>query len=577
MNTKIFKKILVAGSIGCCLTAVLTACSEDDNLGEAPRLFRPVASLESSSNTIKATWDDINGATEYKLTLQRVKGTDEAGENVYEDVKSATCTGSPYTFSDLAWDEKYRVNISCASASKSSGIYTTSDVTVNYISSLTDIKLIDNAARLSWKTTGDVIKAIVAKDAEGNEKVLKVKTDSYNAGYADINGLKPETEYTFFTYKDSEIYDNSTYAGKMSGTTKESVNFDEKYGEGKWIDIRDWDLSEHADTLQTEDFWKLITEGMTVILRGEQQYKVNNNIKFNRSVTFITGSTLGGNAVFLSSGGLTCDNNATVEKIKFEDIDFISDKAMPGGGFEIGTNTEKGFGGRQVFNNNNTASTVKELIFKNCTMTGYRAIVRAQNASDAIQNITFNGCIINGVGDQGVVTTSNKAADWQNITFQDCTITNIVMLCDLRATANALTMNIKNCTFCYAPIETTSNANTPMFRFVNNAATLNIENTLFGPSMQSEGGTGDKINTYTPGTNGSIFLNGASVLTSVSKSFKTNFVWTPIGEAGTTYPVDGLSELAMDEIGLWQKPSEGDFKIIGNVPESGVGDSRWNK
>ena len=147
------------------------------------------------------------------------------------------------------------------------------------------------------------------------------------------------------------------------------------------------------------------------------------------------------------------------------------------------------------------------------------------------------------------------------------------MLCDLRATAEPVTMNVKNCTFCYAPIETTANANTPLFRFGSNAATLNVQNTLFGPSMQTTGSGGDEIVTYNAGTAGSIFLNGPEVLVSVAKSFKTNVTWTLINE--TAYPLDGLSELSMDETKLWQAPAEGDFKLIGNIGETGIGDSRW--
>jgi len=552
----------------------MSSCSDDDNLGEAPRLFRPVASLETNNNTIKCMWDNINGATAYKLTLYRVAATDEIGENTYEELTTVTCEGSPYTFTDLAWDEKYHVGISCSNDSKSSGVYTTDDVNVNYISCLAGSKLIDNAARISWKTDGDVIKAIKAVPVGGGDAItVVVKTDEYEKGFKDIYGLNPETAYTFYTYKDAETYNNDTYAGKVTGSTKASVDFNEKYGAGKWIDIRDWDLTSHADTLQKPEFWALIEDGMTVILRGDQQYKVNNSIAFNRSVTFITGPTLGANAQFVSSGGLTCAKGATIEKLKFEDIDFISDKALNDKSYAIAACTDKGFGGRQVFNNNGTSSTVNELIFKNCSMTGYRAVVRAQDKSDAIHSITMKGCVINGIGDQGVVTTTNKAADWKTVTFEDCTITNIVMLCDLRATVEPVTMNITNCTFCYAPIETTANANTPLFRFGSNSGTLNIQNTLFGPSMQTTGSSGDALVTYNAGTAGSIFLNGTEVLVNVSKSFKTNFPWAVINEK--TYPVDGLSELSMDEVKLWQAPADGDFKIIGNIGESGVGDNRW--
>ena len=153
------------------------------------------------------------------------------------------------------------------------------------------------------------------------------------------------------------------------------------------------------------------------------------------------------------------------------------------------------------------------------------------------------------------------------------------MLCDLRSSKGDLEFNIENCSFCYAPIETTANANTPMFRINGNKNTvkLNVQNTLFGPSMYTGGG-GASITTYKAGEKGSIFLNGSeTTLASVSKSFKTNFTWTEVGANLTTYPLDGLQELSVDETGLWSAPASGEFKLITSVGEDGIGDPRWSE
>ena len=93
--------------------------------------------------------------------------------------------------------------------------------------------------------------------------------------------------------------------------------------------------------------------------------------------------------------------------------------------------------------------------------------------------------------------------------------------------------------------------------------------------MATEGSAGSKIKTYTAGTAGSLFLNASAALVSTSQSFKTNFKWTELGEAKTTYPIDGLIELSFDEKALWQGPEKGDYKIIGNIGESGIGASKW--
>lgn len=572
-----FKKYIAMMLLAVATNSTFTACSDDEALEEAPRLFRPVASLEVQNNNIVATWDNIKGADNYSLELYRVIDTDATtGENTYELYETASCESSPYTFYNLNWDEKYMLKISCKGGTLASLAYDTDDINVNYISKLKSMKLIDNAARITWEEGGSVIKFIkFVPQVAGMEPVMKeVSEKEYENGTVDVVGLTPETPYIMYAYSSVEEQSNATYAGRISGTTPAAIDFDTAYGAGMWLDIRSYDEKQVVDTLKTSEFWEQVEDGMTIILRGDFDYKVNGDVKFDRSVRFVTASTLGGNARFISSGGMQCAMDATVEQVMFQNVDIISDKAIPGGDNEIAINTNKNFGSRQVFNENGTNSTLKRLIFKGCNIEGYRAIVRAQTDNDNIHEIVFDDCTINGVGDQGVVTTNYKKGDWKNITFKDCTITNIVMLCDLRSSAGELAMNINNCTFCYAPMETNANANTPLFRFGSNPVVLNISKTLFGPSMASDGGKGSSVLTYTPGTTaGSIFVNGSTALISVANSFKTNFSWTDLN--GTTYPLEGLNELSFDETTLWTDPSKGEFKIKTGVGEEGIGASKW--
>lgn len=567
---KYFLSMCFAALVG----MTLVGCSDDNDLGNAPRLFRPIASADVSSNKLTVTWDKISGATGYELQLGLVTATDEKGNNTLNILQTVTTENDTYTFENLDWDQKYAVRIKCLGNNVESEYYEVTAVSVNYPTKLSEVKTIDNAARITWKEGGDTIKMIVAVATETGDSIFqKVSSADYVAGTIDVSGLNPETAYTFTAYTSTTSFNSSTYAGYLSGTTKASVNFDEKYGAGMWLDIRNYDEQEAKDTLKSTVFWEQVKDGMTIILRGEQEYKVSNALAFDRSVTFVTGQTLGGNAKFISSGGMTLKSGASVDKVKFEDIDIFSDKYADDD--ELRATDAKGFGGRQVFNCNGTKATLKELIFKNCSIRGYRAIVRAQAATDNIQNITFTGCTINGIGDQGVVTTSNKAADWQNITFEDCTIMNVVMMGDLRAVANKVTVNVNNCTFCYAPMETTANANTPLFRFSSQDAALNISKCLFGPSMATVDAKGEKIIPYTAGTVGSVLLNGAGVVASAVSSFKTNFAYTAMGENATTYGIDGLTDLGYDETKLWNDPTNGDFKIIATLAESDLGASKW--
>ncbi|WP_303208717.1 fibronectin type III domain-containing protein [Bacteroides oleiciplenus] len=570
------KKYIAMMFLALTASYTFTACDDDDTLGEAPRLFRPVASLESQSNTIVVTWENIKGATNYDLDLYRVTGTDKTtGESIYEFYTKASCESSPYTFEDLNWDEKYMVKIKCNSANKESEEYKTSEASVNYISKITSSKSIDNATRISWDEGGTTIKVIkVVTDEEGVEpRLVPVSESQYEEGYVDIYDLTPATQYTFYAYSDKEVLNNSTYAGKISGKTSTAANFDELFGEGNWIDLRNHSDEEAESILSDSEFWKQTTENMGIILKGNFDYKMN-GASFDKSITFMTGPTLGSNARIVLQSAIGIGKGVTIDKIQFMNVDIYSKSAIEikDGKTFVEYNTAKGFGGMQIINVNGTGSTVNKLLFQGCRLEGYRGVVRGQADSDNFINVTFDGCTINGIGDQGVVTSNNKKGDWRTVTFNDCTITNIVMLCDFRSSAGELTLDITNCTFCYAPIETTANANTPLFRLSKNAVKMNISKTLFGPSMATVKSEGNDVTTYTAGEKGSIFTDASAAQINVSQSFKTNFEWTSINDK--TYPIDGLLELKFDEKALWQAPDKGDYKVVGAI-ESGIGASKW--
>ena len=163
----------------------------------------------------------------------------------------------------------------------------------------------------------------------------------------------------------------------------------------------------------------------------------------------------------------------------------------------------------------------------------------------------------------------------QSITFKNTTVNNIVMLSDLRSTVGTLVYTIQNCTFCYAPMETTANANTPMFRLGSGNVALTVKNTLFGPSMASTDSGGGDVHCFTPGVAGSIFVSGTFDNLVVENSYKTNFTWTDRGtDEPVINPLEGLIEAGMSETELWKKPTEGDYSILGKIP-SGLGDARW--
>ena len=93
--------------------------------------------------------------------------------------------------------------------------------------------------------------------------------------------------------------------------------------------------------------------------------------------------------------------------------------------------------------------------------------------------------------------------------------------------------------------------------FATNAANLNITNSIFGPSMATDGSAGSKLQLYTPGAKGSVLLNGASTVLSVAGSYKTNFAYTPIGADAKnirhrrSHRLQGFRDRSLDKSSKW--------------------------
>ena len=558
----------------------LVSC-EDDDESTLSGLFRPVINEndnivhgldDDNSPYMIINWDNYSNANQYVVKIEANDGS---------DTREITTDTTFYRFDKLQYDKEYNISISSANTvtnltSKPFTLTTTSLDYPTMLSTPSASDIIDVAARIRWNENADYDKlAIYKDDTDELVKEVTVSGDMLSALSTIIDELEPRTTYRV------EAYKNGEYKGKKRFTTTAAENFS-----GSVIDLRlvhDTIAKTYFNSDQLAfDVEAAQGQDLTYVLKGGFQYKISGGTALPataQKIKFVTGLTLEGNATFLQSGGFTMASEAEINEVEFEKIDFISDRTN-GGDYAVATNHDKGWGGRQVFNVNGTKATMKNLIYTSCSFTGYRAVCRAQSDKDNVNNITFNGCVINCIGDQGVITTTNKAADWQSVTMKNCTVTNIVMLCDLRSTKETLKFNIENCTFCYAPIETTANGNTPMFRLGSGNVDLTVKNTLFGPAMMTTDAGGTEIFTYTPGTVGSIFLAGTPANLNVDNSYKTNFAWTDLGteEAPKTYPLDGLSDLSLSETELWSNPTKGVFNIIGS--QTGVdfkilGDARW--
>lgn len=572
---KIFKTMLLLAAVTTGMGTIVS-CSSDNDLPKADALFRPIITesdnleLGLDDNNVPymiVKWDNYTSADQYTVRAVPVDASVPAKEITTSEL---TCR-----FDNLEYDKEYFVYIS--SANTTSGLkskeYNITATTPDFPTKLitpTTTDLIDIQARISWAVGTTYDKLVIIKDSE-DETIgeVEVSDEENAAGEKIIGGLEPKTTYRVEAWKDGN------YQGKKRITTAAADVFD-----GVVFDLRSLSEDEAKNYITTDriaaDVAANPDEDIVYVLSGGTTYKIAGGTAIpatNKTIRFVTGLTLAGNAQFISGGGFAIAKGADVYGLTFEKVDFISDKFADADA--IAAYNKKDFGGRQVFNINGVKSTLSNLTFKNCSMQGYRAVVRSQADGDNITNVVMEGCLVNGIGDQGVLTTTNKKGVWKNVVLKNCTFTNIVMLCDFRSATVKnnlpLEMTVENCTFCYAPLEA-SNANTPLFRVADNT-TITVKNTLFGPAMAS-------VKPYNASDMGSVFVTGGPTV-DVEQSYKTNFGWTTIGEgdAATTYPMEGLSDLGISEKALWSNPSAGVFSIIGKVSGvnfSQLGDARWN-
>ena len=554
---KILKSMLLFAAVTTGAVGIVS-CS-DDNLPQADALFRPV--ITESGNiehfldgnlvpymTIK--WDNYTSANQYIVRIESIDGN---------DVQEIVTDKTDCEFDNLQYDQEYNVFLTAANTESGlkSKAFTLTTTTLDYPTSLKAINstdIIDNAVRVTWDDVDYDLLRIVNDDDEELVKEVQVTEADNENGSIIVNGLDPKTTYRVLAYA------NDKYLGKKRFTTVASEDF----GSDVVIDLRNLTPDESKKFITSaviaEDIEQNPGQNITYVLQGGIEYTIS-DVKFptcaNR-IKFVTGLTLAGNAKFVSSAAMTAVTGSEIAAIEFEKIDFYAGK----GAEDVKACTDNKFGSKQVFNlADGIAATIGRISFKSCSMNYYRALVRAQDGSSnkkEFGEVVFDDCVMNGVGDQGIVTTSNKAGDsFGTVTFNNCTITNINVIADFRQNAaQNPVINFTNCTLSYAPLETGQ-----MLNLGSTAITINVQKTLIGPAMKAKA-------PWQVGATGKM-INASKATVNVESSYMTTYEWV----AENIF--EGIKDAKQTETELWKAPATGDFSIIGKLEETGIGDLRW--
>ncbi len=395
MKKKYFIPYIIGSLLLC--TAFFTSCDDDENLGEAPRLFSPQinkSKIESPANWILISWDRYVGSKKYLVELSQ-------DTFATAPIHTAEVDTTFYKFTDLKWGEKYQVRMTAFGDNiKSKPVITYGLQTSAYPTKMNRVIITDIAIRIMWEVAGENYTSIVVSKGKEVIKTVEVSAEEYADGSKIITGLSPETTYSI------EAYSGTDYKGKVTLTTIKAQVF-----EGNVVDLRELSDAEALGYITTA-FIAGLEDNTTVVLNGGTVYNINGPSFTSKSVKFITGYSLLGPAQFSMASDLKIPAGVNVPKIEFEGIYFYTPNV---------DNSTSNYGGKYVFNLN-TAANASLISFENCQIRYFRGIFRLQSGP-VIEKARINRCTIDRIGGYGILNVDNSAATMGEMVLSNSTIT----------------------------------------------------------------------------------------------------------------------------------------------------------
>ncbi|MFY7839667.1 MAG: DUF5123 domain-containing protein [Lacibacter sp.] len=521
------KKLLF---ISLAATLVFIACKKVEDLGEAPRLFRPVIkdALQSEGNWIKVSWQSIKGATSY---------TAEISVDSFKTVAGRVTTDTNvHLFENLYWEKLYQVRVKANAADTShnskfadlGAIKTARFPTILNVPSLSEVN--DNSVKVSWTTSGAAVtevKVLLATDSSVVKTAALNGTDVTNA-YKLVSGLNASTAYIIF------LYSGTTVRGWANFTTKAALT-------GALIDLRNITgvPSLLIDTIPD------IASGSIILLKRGETYNISSTVSLNKTLTFMAGDDLLNPAkpVIYMPSNFNIVSGSNIDSLVFNDV------VLRG----------SDYASKYVFNIN-VACNIGKIRFENCVAEIFRGVVRTQSQPAIIGTFEVNNCIVDSIAGYGLLTVDVVTSRADVIKVTNSTFYKMEKVISSRN--NSVSVLVENCTFNESPLGNSSSYyidyGTAGTNNVTNGITVN--NCIFGIGKNSSGAF----------TVRDVRANAATTINAANNHRTSDHL-----SAGNDFP--NINVLTLSAAQLWQDPAAGNFKIINNsfTARGTSGDPRW--
>jgi hypothetical protein len=506
-------------------------CKKNEQLADAPRLFRPVltGTIDGAGNWISAQWTKVKGAVNYTAEISR--------DSFKTILLSSKIDTTVIVFKDLDWLTVYQIQVRAIASdeTRNSGFSFLGERKTEKFPSImftpTSSDILDKAILLKW-TNKDAAVTNFKITLKSNNSLVKdvplVATD-ITAQYKVVSGLTPATTYVATLYSGTAIRGYETFttvAQIITGTT-----------------IVDLSQETNADIF-TSTYLASLTSGSTIILKRGMTFNISGTVNIDRSLTFVSEVSF-----FSAPAKLNLVSNfnvlasSNIPEIAFKSVDLIG-------------NASDGYASRYVFNIN-VACTIGKVTFDDCKIKAVRGVLRTQ-AGPQITSVSFNKCLIDSINGYGVVTCDNTASTIQNVQVTNSTISDAQKF--LVSKSNATSVLVDNCTFYLVPMS----AN---YFFDYNGVTVSggitIRNSIFG---------GAKPSAATPPVYTVGGIRPATINITSSGNFKTSDL---VQVVGTELP--GLTDYSGTSATLFRNPGNDDFFLIDSkfAGKATAGDPRW--
>lgn len=575
MKYKLLRSLLSCLVLG---SVAFTACNDDEDLGKAPRLFRPIASLSGGTELSPVLRPLISvgvelpiaGADQYLMQLIAVDSVVNSvhypiDAPVVAEVKTSDLTYKFGVNESISWDTQYTVRIKAVGETLESEYFYCDPIASNdYPTSLKNVQtteLIDVATIVRWGTGAGYTMLDITNS---NDSVLqRLDLSVYTADSIIVEKLEPATSYKVKAYVGEVPAHNvgEPFVGKSESDYRGKKVFKTIAAQvyAKSVDLRGLLSADANDTINTA-FLAAIEDSTVVVLKGGETYKIEGATFNDKAVKFVTGYSLTGQAKMEVSGNFKLTTNATNRGIEFENIYFYTPNVDV---------TTTNYGGKYIFNIGSTEvnAIAEKITFKGCSMKFFRGICRIQAAA-SVKTFTINGCDLKYIAGYGLMNVDNAAAVIENMVLTNSTMSYIdKALVNSKNAAGTKNVTVEYCTFASSPI---SDAKSYMFDFNTVSPAFTFTKCIFAKTR--EGGD------LTAGNGGSIcFRAGSSA--DFSSSYKTSdlvfLVKTGATEALGAFT--GIKEYSGTWTDLFVNPTKFDYTIkdanFGGAKDSG--DPRW--